>query len=103
MCKSMYFEDCRYLDEEFERVKRVVIEALREKELSFDRVEVHESGDLNFRIEVYGLDRISMDCSIEIPEMVNELGIRWIYHLAGKPFPLDFEISGDEEGLRLRI
>ena len=95
-----------YLDEEFERVKRAVAEALRKRRLSYDRIEVHESGRLNLRIDVFGLSGmwgVSMDGLIEVAKRVEETGLGSVYRIAGKPFPLDFEVTGDEKGLRLTL
>ncbi|MCD6593661.1 hypothetical protein J7L00_06230 [Candidatus Bathyarchaeota archaeon] len=95
-----------YLDEEFERVKRAVAEALRKRGLSFDRVEVREGGRLNLRIDVFGLSGmwgVSMDGLIEVAKRVEETGLGSVYRIAGKPFPLDFEVTGDEKGLRLTL
>jgi len=64
--QAKYLKDS---DEELNGVKRVVIEALRERGLSFDRIEVREGGHLNLRIDVFGLSDmwdISMDELIEI-------------------------------------
>ena len=106
MSKPMYFEDRGYSDEELERVKRAVAEVLRKRRLSFDRIEVHESGRLNLRIDVFGLSGmwgISMDGLIEIAKRVEEMGLGSVYHISGKPFPLDFEVTMDERGLRLTL
>jgi len=46
------------------------------------------------RVEVYGLDRVSMDCLIEIAERVEETRLGLVYRLAGKPFPLDRVFMG---------
>jgi len=95
-----------YLDEEFERVKRAVAEALRKRRLSYDRIEVHESGRLNLRIDIFGLSGvwgISMDGLIEIANRVEEMKLGSVYRIAGKPFPLDFEVTMDERGLRLTL
>ena len=89
--QAKYFEDYEYSDEGLNGVKRTVIEALKRKELTLDR------------IEIYCLDRVSMDCLIEVAERVNQTGLGWVYRIAGKPFPPDFEVIGDERGLRLRI
>ena len=102
----MYFEDHGYSDEELERVKRAVEEALRKRRLSFDKIEVHESGRLNLRIDVFGLSGmwgISMDGLIEMAKRVEEMKLGSVYRKADKPFPLDFEVTGDERGLRLTI
>ena len=106
MSKPIYFEDHGYSEEELERVKRAVEEVLRKRRLSFDRVEVHESGRLNLRIDVFGLSGmwgISMDCLMEIAERVEETRLGSVYRIAGKPFPLDFEVTMDERGLRLTL
>ena len=47
-----------YSDEKLERIKRTVEDALRKRRLSFSRVEVHEGGHLNLRIDVFGLSGI---------------------------------------------
>ena len=99
--RAKYFEDS---DEELNGVKRTVI--LRERGLSFDRVEVREGGRLNLRIDVFGLSGmwgILMDCLIEVAKRVEETGLGSVYRIAGKPFPLDFEVTGDERGLWLTL
>ena len=106
MSKSIYFEDRGYSGEELERVKRAVAEVLRKRRLSYEGIEVHESGRLNLRIDVFGLSGmwgISMDGLIEIAERVEETGLGSVYRIAGKPFPLDFEVTMDERGLRLTL
>jgi len=47
MSKSIYFEDHGYSGEELERVKRAVEEALRKRRLSYEKIEVYESGGLS--------------------------------------------------------
>ena len=106
MSKPMYFEDHGYSDEELERVKRAVEEVLRKRRLSYDRIEVHEGGHLNLRIDIFGLSGIwgiSMDGLIEIAKRVKEMKLGSVYKIADKPFPLDFNITGDEKGLRLTL
>ena len=106
MSKPMYFEDRGYSDEELERVKRAVEEVLRKRRLSYDEIEVHESGRLNLRIDVFGLSGmwgVSMDGLIEIANRVEEMRLGSVYRIGGKPFPLDFEVTMDERGLRLTI
>jgi len=106
MSKPMYFEERGYSDEELERVKRAVEEALRKRRLSYEKIEVHESGRLNLRIEIFGLSGmwgISMDGLIEIANRVEEMRLGSVYHISGKPFPLDFEVTMDERGLRLTL
>ena len=106
MSKPMYFEERGYSDEELERVKRAVEEALRKRRLSYERIEVHESGRLNLRIDVFGLSGmwgVSMDGLIEIANRVEEMKLGSVYRIAGKPFPLDFEVTMDERGLRLTL
>jgi len=79
---------------------------LRKRRLSYEGIEVHESGRLNLRIDVFGLSGIwgiSMDCLIEIAERVEETRLGSVYRIAGKPFPLDFEVTMDERGLRLTL
>ena len=105
MSKSI-FEDCGYSDEELERVKRAVEEALRKRRLSYDRIEVHESGRLNLRIDIFGLSGmwgVSMDGLIEIANRVEEMKLGSVYRIGDKPFPLDFEVTMDEKGLRLTL
>ena len=104
--KSIYFEDRGYSEEELEMVKRAVEEALRKRRLSFDRIEVHESGRLNLRIDVFGLSGmwgVSMDGLIEIAKRVEETGLGSVYRIGDEPFPLDFEVTMDERSLRLTI
>jgi len=106
MSKPMYFEDRGYSDEELERVKRAVEEALRKRRLSYEKIEVHESGRLNLRIDVFGLSGmwgVSMDGLIEIANRVEEMRLGSVYRIGGKPFPLDFEVTMDERGLRLTL
>ena len=106
MSKPTYFEDRGYSDEELERVKRAVEEALRKRRLSFERIEVYESERLNLRIDVFGLSGmwgVSMDGLIEVAKRVEETGLGSVYRISGKPFPLDFEVTGDEKGLRLTL
>jgi len=106
MSKPIYFEDRGYSDEELEMVKRAVEEVLRKRRLSYDRIEVHESGRLNLRIDVFGLSGmwgVSMDGLIEIAKRVEEMRLGSVYRIGGKPFPLDFEVTMDEKGLRLTI
>ena len=106
MSKPIYFEDRGYSDEELERVKRAVEEALKERRLSYERIEVHESGRLNLRIDVFGLSGmwgVSMDGLIEIANRVEEMRLGSVYRIGGKPFPLDFEVTMDERGLRLTL
>ena len=102
MSKPMYFEDHGYSDEEFERVKRAVEEALRKRRLSFDGIEVRESGRLNLRIDVFRLSGM-WGISIEIAKRVEEMKLGSVYRIADKPFPLDFEVTGDKTGLRLTL
>jgi len=79
---------------------------LRKRGLSFDGIEVRESGRLNLRIDVFGLSGmwgISMDGLIEIANRVEEMRLGSVYRIADKPFPLDFEVTMDERSLRLTI
>ena len=95
MSKPMYFEDRGYSDEELEMVKRAVEEALRKRRLSYDRIEVYESGRLNLRIDVFGLSGmwgVSMDGLIEIANRVEEMRLGSVYRIGGKPFPLDLSL-----------
>ena len=106
MSKPIYFEDRGYSDEELEMVKRAVEEALRKRRLSYEKIEVHESGRLNLRIEIFGLSGmwgVSMDGLIEIANRVEEMKLGSVYRIADKPFPLDFEVTMDERGLRLTL
>jgi len=101
--QAKYFEDS---DEDLNGVKRTVIEALRERGLSFERIEVRKGGHLNLRIDVFGLSGmwgISMDCLIEVANRVEEMKLGSVYRIAGKSFPPDFDITGDEKGLRLTL
>ena len=84
----------------------MIIEALRKRRLSFDGIEVRESGRLNLRIDVFrlsGMWGISMDELIEIAKRVEEMKLGSVYRIADKPFPLDFEVIGDEKGLRFTL
>ena len=44
-----------------------------------------------------------MDGLIEIANRIEEMKLGSVYRIGGKPFPLDFEVTMDEKGLRLTI
>ena len=46
---------------------------------------------------------ISMDELIEIANRVEETRLGWVYRIADKRFPLNFEVTMDERSLRLTI
>ena len=55
------------------------------------------------RIDVFGLSGmwgVSMDELIEIANRVEEMKLGSVYRIVDKPFPLDFEVTMDEKGLR---
>ena len=45
----------------------------------------------------------SMDCLIKVAKRVEETVLGSVYRITDKPFPLDFNITGDERGLRLTL
>jgi len=44
-----------------------------------------------------------MDGLIEIAKRVEEMKLGSVYRIGDEPFPLDFEVTMDEKGLRLTI